>query len=138
MGAAYRKFVENTGQVYEEDAIKLPSEKSIVILAPDGEFLPPELVMSAAVRGGTLVSKDREPIPKKKATEGTEESEKVTKKVVKESTLKTHSNVIKGVYPGVIKGNSYRDVFEFTLGIYRVESLTTDASLFEDEFTEAQ
>lgn len=115
---SHRQLLEENPIIYTTNAEELSSDNSIVIISPEDDFLPKELVAEASVRGGRIVF----------STE--------------KSPNKEISSVIRGVYPGVIKGNSIRTKAgpfeEISISTERVKRLKTDRSLFEDEFTEGE
>lgn len=106
--------------IYTKNADPLMRSESIVIVAPEGKYLPEDLIQYAAVRGGSITFATKE---------GTKNAGKF-------------SLTVKGVYPGVIKSNSYENkktkkVEESNIGTSKVVQMTTDRTRFEDEFTEA-
>lgn len=117
---SYRQLMDENPIIYTKNADPLMRSESIVIVAPEGKYLPEDLVQYAAVRGGSI-------------TFATKEGAKNTGKF---------SLTVKGVYPGVIKSNSYENkktkkVEESNIGTSKVVQMTTDRTRFEDEFTEA-
>ena len=113
----YRKLETKVIPLIEEkDAEKIHSSEAIVIVSEGSEFLPEELIRDAVVRGASI----------------TYESEK---------DKKQHTRVVKQVFPGLIKGNSFfgkknKEIIEPVISEKRVKTIVTHRSLFEDEFTD--
>lgn len=117
---SYRQLSDEIPIIYTDDAEEIPLSESIMIVAPTDEFLPKELVMNSVVRGSKIIYKPA--------------------KVIAGKENNVISNIVKGVYPGELRGNSIvskgssRDPY---LGEERVIALKTERSLFEDPFTES-
>lgn len=113
---SYRKLLSKDTTIHKNDAESIPTNDRITIIAQKGDYLPSDLVYSLGVRGSTAT--------------------------IEKEDGSTKSMIIKGVYPGVIKTNSFKNrakerIDEGTLNTSRVKELVTHKSLFIDAFTES-
>lgn len=144
---SYRKLISKNINIITENAEPIPSRESIVIISDKDEYLPPELVHNAATRGSTLIIETTKKQTKKsKKSEETEESDKVQEELEKtfeKSDEKgIYSALVKQVYPGIIKLNSFyskkqKKIVDPFANTSKVKRMHTHRSVFVDPFTEA-
>ena len=132
---SHRKLLSKESIVITENADVIPTKESITVIAPSDGYLPEDLVYSLTTRGSTIFVPK---IVKKKKGETNEEFEKRKE----DSENKNDSRIVKQVYPGVIKGNTYYDkktksFEERPVNTQKVKQITTHKSLFFDPFTES-
>ncbi len=118
----YRKLENKNTLIEEKNAEALAKSESIIIVSDKDEYLPPDLIKDATIRGATITY------------------DYFDKKSGKN---KQHARVVKQVFPNAILGNDFLDRNKKLhdknfISTDKVKTIETHRSLFEDEFTEAE